>query len=141
MRTRTLARAMADIGAGLLALPLADLPAIASVRLMPEWPDSLDVQLQLSVEGSADDVAGLLAWADAMTDPVAVGREREDHIKLEVSGVIGGFRVAVWAHLAGPDLVDAGCFLSLPPDGGTHRLPLGVLRALAQHRKVAGSDG
>lgn len=140
METLTLARAMADIGAGLLALPLADLPDIASIRLMPEWPDSLDVQLQLSVAGCADHVVGLLMWADAMTDPIATGREREDYIRLEVSGVVGGLRIAVWTHLDGPDLVDVGSFLSLPLDSETHRLPLGVLRALARHRQAVSTD-
>lgn len=133
-RTPLMARAMADAGAGLLALPLGELPDIASVQLMTERPDGLAVRLQLSAGNTGDAVAALLAWADAMTDPAASGRECEDYIRVEVTGLVGGVRIAVWDHLRGPDLNDTGCFLSLPLDGDTHRLPLGVLRALARYR-------
>lgn len=133
-RVPEMARVMADIGPGLLALPLDELPDIAAVQLMIRWPGQLEVRMQLSTVDVGDQVDALIAWADALPEPAAAGRECEDYIRLEVSGLVGGARISVWAHLRGPDLNDTGCFLSLPLDSETHRLPLGVLRALARHR-------
>lgn len=133
-RIPDMARAMADIGSGLLAPPLAELPDIAAVQVITRWSEGLAVRLQLSMVGLGDQVDALIAWAEALPEPAATGRECEDYIRLEVSGLVGGVRITVWAHLRGLDLNDTACFLSLPLDDETHRLPLGRLRALARHR-------
>lgn len=129
--TESIVTAMAAAGAELLALPLADLPAIASVRVQSD--DVAHVEMQLaSVE--QEQVSGLLTWADVLPECSAAGLEHDDYIRLVVSGFLGGVRVTVWTHLRGEHLVDTGCFLSLPSDRESHALPLGVLRALARHR-------
>lgn len=129
-----LARTMADVGAGLLTLPLDDLPDIAAVQMVQRWPERVAVRLQLSMGDVGDQVDALIAWGEALPESSAAGREHEDYIRLEVSGLVGGVRITVWAHLRGPDLNDTACFLSLPLDDETHRLSLGRLRALARHR-------
>ncbi|MBW0135643.1 hypothetical protein [Pseudonocardia abyssalis] len=129
-----LARNMADVGAGLLTLPLDDLPDIAAVQMLHRGPTGVAVRLQLSMHDVADQVDALIAWGEALPEPSAAGFEHQDYIRLEVSGLVGGVRVTVWGHLRGPDLNDTACFLSLPLDGETHRLSLARLRALARHR-------
>ena len=133
-RIPELARDMADVGAGLLTLPLDDLPDIAGVQMVQLGPERVVVRLQLSRVDYGDQVDALLAWGEALPEPSAAGREHQDYIRLEVSGLVGGVRITVWAHLRGPDLNDTACFLSLPLDDETHRLSLARLRALARHR-------
>ena len=138
--TESMAGAMANAGPALLALPLADLPAIASVRIHTD-ADAARIEMQLSCGGvDQEQVAGLLAWADVLPDRSAAGGEFDDYIRLDVTGIVNGARVTVWTHLRGEYLVDTGCFLSLPLDGESHTVPLGVLRALAQHRAAVTSD-
>lgn len=127
-----LAGAMAKVGVGLLALPLSELPTIASVQVREG--SSANVRLQLSAVEDRNPAGALMAWAQALPERVAYGREREDYIRLAVIGVIDGVAVEVWTHVTGEHLVDTGCFLSLPPGGETHALPIGVLQALAEHR-------
>lgn len=105
------------------------------MQLFTLRPDGLTVRLQLSAGNTGDAVAALLAWAEVLTGPAATGCECEDYIRVEVTGLVCGVRIAVWDHLRGPDLNDTACFLSLPLDGDAHSLPLGVLRALARHRE------
>lgn len=134
LRTPGFARSMADVGAGLLTLPLNDLPDIAGVQMVYRLTEPVAVRLQLSTVEDGDQVDALIAWGEALPEPSAAGFEHQDYIRLEVSGLVGGVRVTVWGHLRGPDLNDTACFLSLPLDGKTHRLSLARLRALARHR-------
>lgn len=135
--TWEMVRAMADVGAGLSALPLAGLPDLAVVQVTTDvLSGRMEVRLQLAAVHDDDQVRALLAWADALPDAAANGTERADHIRLAVTGTVAGFPVSVWTHVKGEDLADTGCFLSLPTDGRPHRLPLGVLRALLRHRGV-----
>lgn len=133
-RITRISSAMAKAGVGLLALPLAELPPVASVQVEHPHGGTTTVRLQLAT--TSHTAAALSAWADALPEPRAVGREHDDYIHLEVTGVIDGVQVAVWDHLTGEHLVDAGCFLSLPLDGRKHRFPLGALRGLAQRQAV-----
>jgi len=135
-RTEGMAGALRNVAAGLLALPLADLPDIASVQLHTDV-DARRIMLQLSSGTAGEQVASLLAWADVLPEVRAFGSEHDDYIRLEVAGVLGGLCVAVWTHIRGEHLVDTGCFLGLPLVCEAHGLPLGVLRALAQHRAVS----
>ena len=133
--TADMAGAIAKVGVGLLALPLADLPAIAAVQVRDTAPTHL--LLQLSAVGDGDRISALLAWADVLPDRAAYGIEREEYIRLAVTGVLDGVQVEVWTHLSGEHLVDTRCFLGLPPDDEEHALPLGALRALVEHRAVS----
>lgn len=133
-RTPGFARNMADVGTGLLTLPLHDLPDIAGVQMVHRRTQRVAVRLQLSAVDDGDQVDALIAWGEALPEPSAAGREHQDYIRLEVSGLVGGVRITVWALLRGPDLNDTACFLSLPLDDETHRLSLARLRALARHR-------
>jgi hypothetical protein len=135
-QTVEMAGAMVKAGVGLLALPLVELPAIAFVQIRADGAQA-QVALQLAAVQDGGEAAALLAWADVLPASAATGLESNDYIRLSVSGVIDGVCVEVWTHLRGEHLVDTGCFLSLPLDGGMHVLPLGALRALAQHRAVS----
>lgn len=136
-QTVEMAGAMVKAGVGLLALPLVELPAIAFVQVRRTDGAQAHLDLQLAAVQHGDQVADLLAWADVLPERAATGVEWDEYIRLSVSGVIDGVCVEVWTHLRGEHLVDTGCFLGLPLDGETHVLPLGALRALAQHRAVS----
>jgi len=139
--TESMAGAMATAGPALLVLPLADLPAIASIHVRSGFGgDPSYVEMQLSCRHDHEQVSALLAWAAVLPEQSASGLEFDDYIRLNVAGVVDGVRVTVWTHLRGEHLVDTGCFLSLPLDGEPHPVPLGVLRALAQHRAAVTSD-
>lgn len=127
---------MAKAGVGLLALPLVDLPEIASMQVRTEGMQA-HLSMQLSALEGGDQVVHLLAWADVLPERAAVGLEWDDYIRLAVTGVIDGVRVEVWTHLRGEHLVDTGRLLGLPHDRESHALPLGALRALAEHRAVS----
>lgn len=135
-RITHISAAMAKAGVGLLALPLAELPPIASVQVHNRAGEDLRVELQLATTQRT--AADLWAWAEVLPERRAAGREHESYIYLEVCGEIDGVRVVVWDHLT-DDLVDAGCFLSLRFDGDTHPLSLAALRGLAQ-RQAVGAD-
>lgn len=135
-QTVEMAGAMAKAGVGLLALPLVELPAIASVQVRIDGGQAY-VSLQLSAVGGGDAAVGLLAWADVLPEHAVTGLEGDDYIRVAVSGVIDGVRVEVWTHFRGEHLVDTGCFLGLPLDRESHALPLGALRALVQRRAVS----
>ena len=121
-----LADALAKVGTGLLALPLADLPAIAFVDLRNEHGPRTDLQLSISSEPVSD----LLAWGDVLPTRVAFGTYERDYIRLEIAGLIDGVPLAVWTHLRGEHLAVARRLLGLPPDGEAHHLPVGVLHGL-----------
>lgn len=139
--TESMAGAMATAGPALMALPLAELPAIASIHIRSGFGgEAAYVEMQLSCRHDDEQVSALLAWAAVLPEQCASGIEFDDYIRLIVAGVVDGVRVTVWTHLRGEHLVDTGSFLSLPLDGESHTLPLGVLRALAQHRAAVTSD-
>lgn len=135
-RAVEMARAMVKVGVGLLALPLVELPGIASVQVRASGAQA-QVSLQLSAVEGHHQVAGLLAWADVLSERAATGLEWDDYIRVTVSGVIDGVCVEVWTHLRGEHLADTGCFLGLPLDREAHALSLGALRALVQHQAVS----
>ena len=121
-----MAGALAKVGTGLLALPLADLPAIAFVDLRNEHEPRIDLQLSISSEPVSD----LLAWGDVLPAPVAYGRDERDYIRLEIASLVDGVPLAVWTHLRGEHLAVARRLLGLPPDGEAHHLSVAVLRGL-----------
>jgi len=133
-RITHMSAAMAKAGVGLLALPLAELPPIAAVFVHHRPGDGLRVELQLAV--SSHTAAALCAWADVLSERRAAGREHDDYIHVEIVGEIDGVQVAVWDHIAGEQLVDASCFLSLPLDGEKHPFPLAALGGLAERSAV-----
>jgi hypothetical protein len=134
-RSVRIAGAMAKAGVGLLALPLADLPPVVHAQVLCDGVQP-ELALQLGSVHVDEQVRGLLAWAAALPDRVVVGLEQQDSIRLEVRGSVDGVSVAVWTYLRGEHLVDTGGFLGLAVDGESHVLPLGALRALAQHREA-----
>ncbi|MBW0091430.1 hypothetical protein I4I73_21535 [Pseudonocardia sp. KRD-184] len=136
-RTVETAGVMAKVGVAMLALPLVDLPAVASAHI---HSNNSQVSLQLAAVQDGGQVAGLLAWADVLPERIATGLEWEDYIRLAVVGVIDGVRVEVWTHLRGEQLVDARRVLALPLDGAEHALSLGALRSLAQHGSAVSTD-
>jgi hypothetical protein len=130
-RTGEMAAAMAKVGVALLALPLDELPVIASVQVHHDFL-SRGLRVEMQLNAAHETAAGLLAWADALPDAAASGRERPDYLRLEVVAVLDGITVPVWGHLAGHNMGDAAHLLGLPLDGQTHPISIAGLRALAE---------
>lgn len=134
-RTKEIGRLAAAVGSVLAGLDLGEVGGIAALSVHPDLDGVAQVILQL---GTRDEVGrGLLAWVEQLRDARVMGQEFDDYLRLSVTGLSDGVAVEVWTHVRGPQLIDAGCVFSLPPDRQAHRVPLGALRQLAEQEAGA----
>ena len=133
-RAREMAAAMAKVGVALLALPLDEMPVIASMQVRHDAvSEGLRIEMQLSARNAA--ASGLLAWAGTLPDSAVVGCEYREYVRVEVLGVLDGVTVLVWDHFRGREMGDAARLLGLPLDGRTHGVSVAALRELADHNE------
>lgn len=131
-RAGEMAAAMAKVGVALLALPLDEMPVIASIQVRHDAvSEGLRIEMQLGARN--EPAAGLLAWAGALPESAVAGCEYRDYVRVEVVGVLDGVTVAVWDHITGREMGDAVRLLGLPLDGRTHGVSVAALRELAAH--------